>query len=428
MRSSQHPKSVWALALVAALVLFLHGAHARTLPPDSITAKAPTVVLPAARNISFAAYVLKLYNDSQSVNVTSDFGGVLTLASGTTIPSSDIESQLLYVGDGCTAIPSIPVANITEKHVIVISSAEQPCTMLEKLNTVSTYGKASTVIFFPQPADAAQIKLPEVASTMVVAYATAEVGADLLNAAFRVGNVTGVGGTDGNGTAAIFLYIPTSRLALAIAGPSSSGDGSLFVFRGLTSGTLLAAAGVCLAITLGICALMYYRRYRLARSRGMSLDELAVEMSGGKITDRLTKKDLAALPPVKPYGTGNGRVNTLPRGLDLRPTLDRPSPRAADAADSPTTPNSPQSKFSRAARTLSRLSVVSIQLEACTICIEPFQASDQVRELPVCGHIFHAKCVDRWLLEKSVACPICRRDVRKPLDMIIEEAGPSTTA
>lgn len=48
-------------------------------------------------------------------------------------------------------------------------------------------------------------------------------------------------------------------------------------------------------------------------------------------------------------------------------------------------------------------------LLTCAICIEDMQDNDWVRGLS-CGHIFHAKCIEPWLLSKSSCCPLCKRD------------------
>eukprot|EP00941_MAST-03F_sp_MAST-3F-sp1_P005579 g5579.t1 len=55
---------------------------------------------------------------------------------------------------------------------------------------------------------------------------------------------------------------------------------------------------------------------------------------------------------------------------------------------------------------------------SCVICQEQFEKMDTLRQLP-CKHIFHRKCVDRWLLGKhsclntrTTNCPICKEDVR----------------
>ncbi|KAF9749473.1 hypothetical protein NGRA_3463 [Nosema granulosis] len=46
----------------------------------------------------------------------------------------------------------------------------------------------------------------------------------------------------------------------------------------------------------------------------------------------------------------------------------------------------------------------------CSICLNLFKHREMARTLP-CKHMFHKKCVDKWLLNQSDACPICRKVV-----------------
>ena len=46
----------------------------------------------------------------------------------------------------------------------------------------------------------------------------------------------------------------------------------------------------------------------------------------------------------------------------------------------------------------------------CYICLDTYEHGDKMRRLP-CKHEFHAKCVDRWLLDVHRTCPCCRADV-----------------
>ncbi len=48
-----------------------------------------------------------------------------------------------------------------------------------------------------------------------------------------------------------------------------------------------------------------------------------------------------------------------------------------------------------------------LQVTSCSICLEDFGKGQRVRELPKCGHVYHAHCVDRWLRMHN-ACPLCR--------------------
>lgn len=43
----------------------------------------------------------------------------------------------------------------------------------------------------------------------------------------------------------------------------------------------------------------------------------------------------------------------------------------------------------------------------CTICQEDLKEGDRTRAVVACQHLFHAKCLDPWLLQKP-ECPLCR--------------------
>ncbi|CAK0771658.1 hypothetical protein CVIRNUC_003883 [Coccomyxa viridis] len=43
----------------------------------------------------------------------------------------------------------------------------------------------------------------------------------------------------------------------------------------------------------------------------------------------------------------------------------------------------------------------------CSICLDDFARGQRVRELPKCRHVYHARCVDRWLCMHN-DCPLCR--------------------
>ena len=52
--------------------------------------------------------------------------------------------------------------------------------------------------------------------------------------------------------------------------------------------------------------------------------------------------------------------------------------------------------------------------EKCPICMMEIEDGEEVKKLP-CGHIFHAGCIDPWLVRNS-KCPICKRDVNEGLN------------
>ncbi|XP_038696244.1 RING-H2 finger protein ATL56-like [Tripterygium wilfordii] len=47
----------------------------------------------------------------------------------------------------------------------------------------------------------------------------------------------------------------------------------------------------------------------------------------------------------------------------------------------------------------------------CVVCLDGIRQGQWCRRLVNCGHVFHRKCVDAWLL-KAATCPICRTRVR----------------
>jgi hypothetical protein len=53
-----------------------------------------------------------------------------------------------------------------------------------------------------------------------------------------------------------------------------------------------------------------------------------------------------------------------------------------------------------------------INKECCNICCEDYITGQYKRKLPSCNHVFHKKCVDKWLKSKS-NCPICRNELKK---------------
>jgi len=50
--------------------------------------------------------------------------------------------------------------------------------------------------------------------------------------------------------------------------------------------------------------------------------------------------------------------------------------------------------------------------QRCSICQEKYNNYDLIKNLP-CGHNYHMNCIFTWLCQRSVYCPICRKDCRE---------------
>lgn len=46
--------------------------------------------------------------------------------------------------------------------------------------------------------------------------------------------------------------------------------------------------------------------------------------------------------------------------------------------------------------------------ECCLVCLEEYQAEEEVRQLKKCSHLFHRDCIDLWLTTGRNSCPLCR--------------------
>ena len=45
----------------------------------------------------------------------------------------------------------------------------------------------------------------------------------------------------------------------------------------------------------------------------------------------------------------------------------------------------------------------------CSVCKCKYKKNEGIRKLP-CNHTFHKRCIDRWLKNGGVSCPICRKN------------------
>jgi len=52
--------------------------------------------------------------------------------------------------------------------------------------------------------------------------------------------------------------------------------------------------------------------------------------------------------------------------------------------------------------------------DCCSICHDNYKINEFKRELNLCGHIFHKKCIDKWFFKNEhLECPLCRQSYQK---------------
>jgi hypothetical protein len=66
--------------------------------------------------------------------------------------------------------------------------------------------------------------------------------------------------------------------------------------------------------------------------------------------------------------------------------------------------------------------------ESCSICQDRMRQGENIRKLNACQHEFHGGCIDNWLLNRSVICPVCRHDIRDPTPVLRSPTLRSTQA
>jgi len=66
--------------------------------------------------------------------------------------------------------------------------------------------------------------------------------------------------------------------------------------------------------------------------------------------------------------------------------------------------------------------------DSCAICQDRMRQGQNIRKLNTCQHEFHGECIDNWLLERSVLCPVCRHDIRSAPATPVAQPTPATPA
>ncbi|KXS15688.1 hypothetical protein M427DRAFT_56521 [Gonapodya prolifera JEL478] len=69
------------------------------------------------------------------------------------------------------------------------------------------------------------------------------------------------------------------------------------------------------------------------------------------------------------------------------------------------------------------LTTLSTSTPLCPICLETLRTPGAILRTLPCSHVFHAQCVDAWLVSWRGVCPVCRRDLTKEQDDVDVQDG-----
>ncbi|KAJ4788903.1 RING/U-box superfamily protein [Rhynchospora pubera] len=56
----------------------------------------------------------------------------------------------------------------------------------------------------------------------------------------------------------------------------------------------------------------------------------------------------------------------------------------------------------------------------CAVCLSMVQEGEEVRQVPICKHMFHQECIDMWFYSHST-CPLCRTKVEGPEEVKVRD-------
>jgi hypothetical protein len=156
----------------------------------------------------------------------------------------------------------------------------------------------------------------------------------------------------------------------------------------------------------------------IGRATGQAIPNIHVELSqilAGEDADNEGEQEEANAPQMDNFITNallsllNIPATSLTRNYVLRPpTMDQflqpvvvhPTPEQIEANT-----------------TVGNL--VSDTEHSCAICQDALTSEQEGRKLNACGHWFHKSCIDTWLAG-NVHCPVCRHDIREPMNQTEE--------
>ncbi|KAF2707273.1 hypothetical protein K504DRAFT_458712 [Pleomassaria siparia CBS 279.74] len=212
------------------------------------------------------------------------------------------------------------------------------------------------------------------------------------------------------------MFGPTEyvRLWANVNTSSSSQLPSLWVFLVIVLGLLVIVIG-----STSFCMHLMQRRRRNNLRQRVVNGEIDLEAIGVK---RLTvPREYLEKLPLYTYSAGpNDQDKTYPKVPDDQDKAYPEVPAQAHNIPSPTIEadtglkSVPLARHSSAPPIASHNPPPAFSQPTCPICLDDFESNEtQVRELP-CQHIFHADCIDTFLISNSSLCPMCKKSVLPP--------------
>ena len=65
-------------------------------------------------------------------------------------------------------------------------------------------------------------------------------------------------------------------------------------------------------------------------------------------------------------------------------------------------------KLGKSKRVITDDPLLTSDSRVCSICLDDFKPGEFYRTLPLCSHVFHKKCCDKWFRAGNLSCPYCR--------------------